>query len=174
MIANEYVVTKQLYLEWYKENRRKGVQLKITIMWAAIMVILIAATVIYALSPYGGSFTPWLSLEAAMMIYCVYHLFFRRKFAASRMYDKLASQLGVNWTRTVIFEDDCIHTVEGAFEVRYPYSEIVSVRNVGSEIIIEMEKQLSIRIYKDKFVSGDYSRFKRFIESKAVNKCLLS
>ena len=174
MIANEYTVTKQLYLEWYSENKKKGLQRKITIMWIAILVILLIATLFYAISPHDGDTRPWLAIEGALMIYSIYHLFFRRKIAEAAMYDKLAGQLGENWTKTIVFEEDGIRTIEGSLEVKYPYDEIVSVRSIGDEIEIETDTQLDIRLYKDKFVSGDYPRFKRFIESKVVNRCFLN
>lgn len=174
MIANEYTVTKDLYLTWYKEGRKKGLQLKISIMWVVILVLLLAATIVYAVSPHSGDTRPWLAIEGALMIYSVYHLFFRRKIAAGDMYDKMAAQLGENWTKTVVFEEDGIHTIEGNFEVKYPYTEIESVRSEGDEISIETDTKFVIRAYKDKFVSGDYAKFARFIESKVVNRCFLN
>lgn len=179
MITNEYQVTKQLYLKWFKEGQKKGVQLKITIMWLCIMAIILAGSILFAVmyvreGRSSSDMLPWFALEAAMLIYCVYHLFFRRRIAASGMYDKMACQLGHDWTKTIEFTDKTIHTVEGSFEVNYPYSEIQSVKNYGNEILIITDKNIIIRVYKDKFTQGDFPRFKRFIESKAVNKCFLN
>ncbi len=174
MITNQYTVTKDLYLKWAKASRRKGLQLKITVMWVVILVILTAATIVYMLSPHGANAYPLLALELVLLMYCIFHLFFKWRVSASSMYDKMAVQLGHDWTRTVDFRDDAIYITDGTFEVNYPYKEIVSVRNSGTEIYLETDKKLVLHAYKDKFVQGDYQRFKRFIESKVVNRCMLS
>lgn len=171
MIRNEYTVTKDLYMDWFRENQKKGIQLKITIMWLVILAILIIATVVYIVSPLSNGPSPWLLLEVAFFIYSVYHLFFRRKIQTSALYDKMASQLGENWTRTIEFYDDVIVVRDGKFEVQYPYSEITSVKDEGRIVYIETETKVVIRLYKDKFSEGDFKLFRRFIESKAVMKC---
>lgn len=173
MITNEYNVTKDLYLSWNKENRKKGVQLRITIMWSVILLILIAATVAFMLTPEHGDPVPWLALEVVFFLYTIYHLFFRRRVAASRMYDKMAQQLGENWKKTIVFGKDVFTDRQGDWTVKFPYSEIVSVRDNGNTIYIETEKKIVVRLYKDKFTVGDYAEFRRFIESKAVMKCFL-
>ena len=171
MIRNEYAVTKDLYMEWFKENQKKGIQLKITIMWLVILAILVIATIIYIVSPLSNGPSPWLLLEVAFFMYSVYHLFFRRKLQTMGLYDKMAAQLGENWTRTIDFYDDVIVVRDGKFEVQYPYSEIASVRDEGHIVYIETETKVVIRLYKDKFSEGDFKLFRRFIESKAVMKC---
>lgn len=171
MIRNEYAVTKDLYMEWFKENQKKGIQLKITIMWLVILAILVIATIVYIVSPMSNGPSPWLLLEVAFFIYSVYHLFFRRKIETSALYDKMAAQLGENWTRTIEFYDDVIVVRDGKFEVQYPYSEITSVKDEGRIVYIETETKVVIRLYKDKFSDGDFKLFRRFIESKAVMKC---
>lgn len=171
MIRNEYTVTKDLYMDWFRENQKKGIQLKITIMWLVILAILIIATVVYIISPLSNGPSPWLLLEVAFFIYSVYHLFFRRKIQTSALYDKMAAQLGENWTRTIEFYDDVIVVRDGKFEVQYPYSEITSVKDEGRIVYIETETKVVIRLYKDKFSEGDFKLFRRFIESKAVMKC---
>lgn len=171
MIRNEYVVTKDLYMQWFKENQKKGIQLKITIMWLVILAILIIATVVYVISPLSNGPSPWILLEVTFFIYSVYHLFFRRKLQTAALYDKMASQLGENWTRTIDFYDDVIVVSDGKFEVQYPYSEIACVKDEGSVVYIETDTKFVIRLYKDKFSAGDFKLFRRFIESKAVMKC---
>ena len=171
MIRNEYTVTKDLYMDWFRDNQKKGIQLKITIMWLVILAILIIATVVYIISPLSNGPSPWLLLEVAFFIYSVYHLFFRRKIQTSALYDKMAAQLGENWTRTIEFYDDVIVVRDGKFEVQYPYSEITSVKDEGRIVYIETETKVVIRLYKDKFSEGDFKLFRRFIESKAVMKC---
>ncbi len=176
MITNQYIVTKKLYMDWAAEDRKKGLSLKINILWAVILVILIAATVVYMRmrSEGNGDMSLLLVLEGALLVFTVYQLFFRGKSSAGAMYDKIAAQLGHDWTRTMHFKNDALYISEGSFEINYPYSEIVSVKNIGNEIMIETDKKLVLHAYKDKFIEGDYSRFKRFIESKVVNKCFLN
>lgn len=178
MIINEYTVTKDLYMKWSKDDRKSGLSLKITILWGVIVLILTVATIIYMASAKGSSHASdvkWvIVLEAAMIAFCVYQLFFRWKNAASAMYDKIGVQIGYNWTRTMDFRQDALYIREGEFEVNYPYSEIVSVRSKGNEILLETDKKLILHAYKERFVQGDYARFKRFIESKVVNRCFLN
>ena len=176
MLTNQYIVTKKLYMKWADADRRKGLSLKINILWAVVLVILIIATAIYMKlkSHVSGDVSMLLVLEGALLVFSVYKLFFSVKSSAAAMYDKFAAQLGHDWTRTMYFKNDALYVSEGQFEVNYPYKEIVSVRNIGNEILIETDKKLFIRAYKDSFIEGDYSRFKRFIESKVVNKCFLN
>ncbi len=179
MITNEYTVTKQLYMKWFREGQKKGVQLRITIMWACIIIVLLISAIVFfnistADPTTPSDVRPWLLVEAAFVLYSIYHLFFRRKIAASNMYDKMAVQFGENWTKTLDFRDDALYDIQGNLEIKYPYSEIESVHNVGDEILMVTDKKVTIRVYKDKFVQGDYARFKRFIESKVVNKCFLN
>lgn len=175
MFVNQYTVTKQLYTAWAQERRRKGVRKVITILWVCILVILIAAAIIFLASSPGSDSALLMGLSATIGIYSIYHIFFKDKLAASSLYDKMAEQLGQDWTRTVEFRSDAIYIDEnsGAFEVSYPYSEIVSVTRRGKTIMLETDKGLILHAYKNKFVKGDYVGFKRFIESKAYGKCEL-
>ena len=174
MLTNEYAVTKERYMSWFKMEQKQGIQLKITIMWSVILFILIIAALIVVIHPSTGDPTPWLSLEGVFILFAVYHLFIRRRMMASRMYDMLAKRFGKDWVRTIDFQKDKLVIVEGAFEVKYPYSEISSVRSKGDLIIIETDKKLKIHAYKDCFTEGDYPKFRRFIESRVVNRCWLS
>lgn len=174
MIVNEYVVTKDLYMKWFTEGVHKGVSRKISIMWIVVLGVLVLATVVYfILSPRTVNASPWLLLEVAFMIYAIFNLFFRRRLDAMAMYDKMAEHLGKDWTAKIEFHDDVIVAREGAFDICYPYKDIVSVKNFGDEIVIEFEKGNVVHLYKNKFIQGDYTVFRRFIESKAVMKCFL-
>ena len=93
MITNEYTVTKQLYMKWFREGQKKGVQLRITIMWACIIIVLLISAIVFfnistADPTTPSDVRPWLLVEAAFVLYSIYHLFFRRKIAASNMYEK--------------------------------------------------------------------------------------
>lgn len=174
MLTNQYKVTKERYMSWFKMSQKTGIQLKITIMWSVILLILLAAAGVVLVHPMIGDPLPWISLEGVFILFACYHLFFRRRLMASRMYDMMAQRFGKDWERTIDFQNDKIVIVEGAFEVKYPYREISSVRSKGDLILIETEKKLVIHAYKDTFIEGDYPKFRRFIESRVVNRCWLS
>ena len=50
--------------------------------------------------------------------------------------------------------------------VRTPYSEIVGMREDGNKIWLDTKKKMVIRLYKDKFVGGDFEKFRKFISVK--------
>lgn len=175
MIVNQYTVTKDIYVGWARSAQRRGMQRKISILWIVILAILLIATVVFMIvSPKTESAPMWLALEIAFFVFSAYQLFFKRRDSAAQVYRKYASQLGENWTVTIEFANDAIVVAEGDFEVRYPYKEIISVRGGQREVLIETDKHYMIHVYPDKFVKGDYKQFRRFIESKVVNKCFFT
>ncbi|MBQ1546253.1 MAG: hypothetical protein IIZ59_01830 [Clostridia bacterium] len=175
MIVNKYTVTKDMYIEWARSEQGRGMQKNISIMWIAVLVILLIATVVFIIvSPKTESAPMWITLEIAFFVFSAYHLLFKRQDSAAVMYRKLAAQLGENWTVTIGFANDAVVVSEADFEVRYPYKEIISVRGGQKEIFIETDSHYIIHVYPDKFVNGDYKQFRRFIESKVVNKCFFT
>ena len=174
MIINQYAVTKERYMYWFRLNQKTGVQLRITIMWSCIFVLLVAAGFAVVLHPDMTDPLPWLGIELLFILYAGYHLFFRRAMIAGRTYDKMAASFGKDWTRTIDFRKDMIVISEGNYEVKYPYSEISYVKNIGDLIMLETDKTLVIHAYKNDFAEGDYPKFRRFIESRVVNRCRLS
>lgn len=165
MMKNEFQVTKELYMSWGKENMRKGSRVKFKILWSFTAVLLVVFIVILNMSGDGRAY---LYVYAVMMtIYCIYRAFFRDLVLTASQYRRNMKILdGENWIRTIEFKEDEIVSTDGNVTVRTPYSEIAGMRDDGNKIWLDTKKKMVIRLYKDKFVGGDFEKFKKFISVK--------
>ncbi|MDE6531816.1 MAG: hypothetical protein K2K96_13760 [Lachnospiraceae bacterium] len=68
--------------------------------------------------------------------------------------------------RTILFEDDCITiSEEDVLVIKYPYSDIVGIRERGDKIWLDMQDKSVIRLYQSAFVDTDWDKCKEWIES---------
>lgn len=166
MIKNEFQVTRELYMSWGKENMRKGSRVGFRIFWCVMTAVLICLIVLMCI--LGGVRKYMYVYAVALMLYCAYRAFFRDKALTDSQYRRNKKIFGgENWVRTIEFgEDEIISTDAAVMTVRTPYSEIVGIRDEGNKIWIDTKKNMAIRLYKDKFIGGDFENFKKFISVK--------
>ena len=74
--------------------------------------------------------------------------------------------INVDVNDIAVGEDEIISTDGSVMTVRTPYSEIVGIRDESNKIWIDTKKKMVIRLYKDKFVGGDFEKFRKFISVK--------
>ncbi|MBQ3692861.1 MAG: hypothetical protein II931_06040 [Clostridia bacterium] len=165
-MKNEFQVTKALYMSWGKENRSKGSRLKFRIFWCVMTAVFICLIALMCIM--GGVRKYMYVYAAALMFYCAYRAFFRDIVFTASQYRKNEKIFGgENWVRTIEFgEDEIISTDGSVMTVRTPYSEIVGMRDDGNKIWLDTKKKMVIRLYKDKFVGGDFEKFRKFISVK--------
>ena len=166
MIKNEFQVTKELYMSWGKENMRKGSSVGFRIFWCVMTAVSICLIALMCI--WGGVRKYMYVYAAALTFYCAYRAFFRDMVLTRSQYRRNAKIFGgENWVRTIEFgEDEIISTDGSVMTVRTPYSEIVGIRDESNKIWIDTKKKMVIRLYKDKFVGGDFEKFRKFISVK--------
>lgn len=164
-MKNEFQVTKELYMSWGKENMWKGSRLRLKILWIFTSILLVAFIVLINLSKDGRMYMYLYSVS--MIIYCIYRAFFRDLvMTASQFRKNITIFGGEDWIRTIEFGEDEIISKDGSVTVRTPYSEITGMRDDGNRIWLDTKKKMVIRLYKDKFIDGDFEKFKKFISVK--------
>ena len=164
-MRNEFPVTKDLYMSWGKENMWKGSRLRFKILWIVTAILLLAFIVLLHIAGDGRLYL--YAYGVSMMLYCIYRAFFRDIVLNSSQYKRSVKAFGDDsWIRIIEFGEDEIISKDGNVTVRTPYSEIVGMREDGNKIWLDTKKKMVIRLYKDKFVGGDFEKFRKFISVK--------
>ena len=164
-MKNEFQVTKDLYMSWGRENMRKGSRLKFRILWCITAILLICFIVLLKMAGDGRMYL--YAYGVAMTVYCFYRAFFRDLVLTGSQYRRNVKIFGSeNWVRTIEFKEEEIVCKDGSVTVRTPYSEIAGMRDDGNKIWLDTKKKMVIRLYKDKFIGGDFEKFKKFISVK--------
>lgn len=164
-MKNEFTVTKELYMSWNRENMWKGIRLKFKILWTVTALLLIAFIIF--LNAIGDGRLYLYAYGVFMSLYCVYRGYFRDSALAAIQYKRNVNVHGSeNWVRTVEFGEEDIISRDGNVTVKTPYSEIAGMRDNGNKIWLDTKKNMVIRLYKDKFIDGDFEKFKKFISAK--------
>jgi len=164
-VKNEFTVTKELYMSWNRENMWKGIRLKFKILWTVTALLLIVFIIF--LHSIGDGRLYLYVYGVSMALYCIYRGYFRESVLTAMQYRRNINVFGSeNWVRTIEFGEDDIISRDGNVTVRTPYSEIVGMRDKGNNIWLDTKKKMVIRLYKDKFIGGDFEQFKKFISAK--------
>lgn len=164
MIRNEFVVTKDMYIDWCRETLKKGATGKFQIFWAALAVIMFVMGIALFISDlperkFGLYFF-------ALGAFCVFRCF-RYKGLYNSYYKRLSKMMGQeNWVRIVDFADDEIITSGGNVTIKNNYSDITGIRIYGSKVCIDMNNSSVVRIYKDSFTQGSYEELLKIIKDK--------
>lgn len=157
-MKNEYFVTWKLYRSWMFEGNVKKVRLRLYLMisWC----ILLAACL------FLGIWTHEI-LFFGFAVYCAYMAFFRNLLLANKQFKTMGDSFKKKeWVRTILFEDDCITISDGdVLVIKYPYSDIVGIRERGDKIWLDMQDKTVIRLYQSAFVDTDWDKCKEWIES---------
>ena len=152
-------------MSWNRENMWKGVRLKFKILWTVTAFLLIAFIIF--LRAIGDGRLYLYAYGVLMSLYCIYRGYFRDSALAAIQYKRNVNVHGSEtWVRTIEFGEEDIIIRDGNVTVKTPYSEIAGMRDTGSKIWLDTKKNMVIRLYKDKFVDGDFEKFKKFISVK--------
>ena len=84
----------------------------------------------------------------------------------SNRFKTLARTYGVDeWIKTVEFGDDQITIYDHNNVSVFQYNNIKKIKEKGNNITILLETYVAIRVYKDKFIEGNWEDCKKKIES---------
>ena len=106
-------------------------------------------------------------LSALFVIIAIYKLFFSRYVVYSKRYKLLSTTYGVDeWIRTTEFTDDEIILTDHNNTSRIRYESIKKIIEKNNVVMIFMNNNMALRIYKDAFFEGSWEECKDKINSK--------
>ena len=169
-MKNEYKITKDLIKSWAKEYHLHGTaNIFLFILWSVVGVI----------GFFGLIFSIAMSLDwkiiylyALMLILAIFKLFIQRFIVWSKRYKLYSTTYGVTeWMRTTEFLDDEIVLTDHTSVTKFKYSNIQRIKEKGNVVMIFMNNNMALRLYKDAFVEGSWEECKRilFEKSKQLN-----
>ena len=169
-MKNEYKITKDLIKSWAKEYHIHGAaNIFLFILWCIVGVI----------GFFGLIFSVAMSLDwkiiylyALMLIIAIFKLFIQRFIVWSKRYKLYSTTYGVTeWMRTTEFLDDEIVLTDHTSVTKFKYSNIQRIKEKGNVVMIFMNNNMALRLYKDAFVEGSWEECKRilFEKSKQLN-----
>jgi len=164
-MKNEYKITKDLIKSWAKEYHLYGAaNILLFVFWCIAGVIgiwgMILSIAIHA---------QWtiIYLYALILVIAVYKLFIRRFVVWSRRYKVYSTTYGVaEWMRTTEFLDGEIVLTDHTSVSKFKYSNIQKIKDKNNVVIIIMNDNMALRLYKDAFVEGSWEECKGIIMKK--------
>ena len=169
-MKNEYKITKDLIKSWAKEYHLHG---------TANIFLFILSCVVGVIGFFGLIFSVAMSLDwniiylyALTLIIVIFKLFIQRFIVWSKRYKLYSTTYGVTeWMRTTEFLDDEIVLTDHTSVTKFKYSNIQKIKEKGNVVMIFMNNNMALRLYKDAFVEGSWEECKRilFEKSKQLN-----
>ena len=161
-MKNQYIITRELMKTWAKEYHLHGAANVIAfILRCMIGAMGIAGLILSIKLHMGWAFAFIYSLFA---ITAIFKLFFARFFIWSKRYKLYSTTFGVSeWVRTIDFLDDEIVCTEHTSVSKFKYSNIEKIKEMNNVVMIFMNNNIAIRLYKDAFVEGTWEECKKKI-----------
>lgn len=151
MIKNEYAVTWKLFKTWLIENKLKGIRLVFFIFWNIFTILALISNFITGFSMF----------YIFVALYCIYRAFFRDYIFTKKQYNQLAKINGGNdWIRTITIYDTETYVKEGVAEYKYNNADVINVIEKGDKILLVMNNNMVIRLYKSAFIEGGWNECK--------------
>lgn len=164
-MKNEYKITKNLIKSWAKEYHLHGTANIVWFIVGCVLVVIGIAGFIFSIMLH----LDWLIsyLYALITIVAFYKLFFARFVVWSKRYKLYSTTYGVTeWIRTTEFLEDEIVLTDHTSVSKLKYSNIEKIKEKNNIVIIFMNHNMALRLYKDAFVEGSWEECKEKIQSK--------
>ena len=170
-MKNEYKITKELLRSWAKEYHIHGVaNIFLFILWCVVGIIGIFG-LIFSIALH----TDWIVvyLYALMLVIAVFKLFIQRFIIWSKRYKVYSITYGVTeWMRTTEFLDDEIVLTDHTSVSKFKYSNIQKIKEKNNVVMIFMNNNMALRLYKDAFIEGSWEECKKMLlEKRKQFKC---
>ena len=164
-MKNEYKITKELLRSWAKEYHIHGAaNIFLFILWCVVGIIGISG-VIFSIALH----TDWIVvyLYALMLVIAVFKLFIQRFIIWSKRYKLYSITYGVTeWMRTTEFLDDEIVLTDHTSVSKLKYSNIQKIKEKTNVVMIFMNNNMALRLYKDAFIEGSWEECKKMLLEK--------
>lgn len=167
-MKNEYKVTRDLMRSWAREYHLHGAaSISLFVFWCAAGIIGIWGVVLSIV--YHSDWTVTY-LYALAVVLAVFKLFFSRFFVLSRRYKLFSTTYGVTeWLRTTEFLNDEIVLTDHTSISKLKYGNIQKIKEKGNVVMLFMNNNMALRLYKDAFVEGSWQECKKIVLQK-MNK----
>ncbi len=166
-MKNEYTITKDLIRSWAKEyHLQGGLNIFLFILWCFLGVIGIWG-LIFSIALRADWFVIY--LYALISVIAVFKLFIQRFIIWSKRYKLYSTTYGVTeWMRTIEFLDDEIVLTDHTSVSKFQYGNIQKIKERGNLVIIFMNHNMALRLYKDAFKTGSWEECKSMILEKTT------
>ena len=159
-MKNQYKITKDLMQTWAKEYHLHGAaNVILFIIWCVLGVIGISG-LIFSIALHSE----WMAIYiyALLTIIAVFKLFLVRFVVWSKRYKLYSTTYGVSeWIRTTEFLDDEIILTDHTSVSKLKYSNIEKIKEKNNVVMIFMNNNMALRLYKDAFVEGSWEECKK-------------
>ena len=163
-MKNQYKITKDLMQTWAKEYHLHGAaNVILFIFWCVLGVIGISG-LIFSIALHSE----WMAIciYALLTTIAVFKLFLTRFVVWSKRYKLYSTTYGVSeWIRTTEFLDDEIILTDHTSVSKLKYSNIEKIKEKNNVVMIFMNNNMALRLYKDAFVEGSWEECKDKINS---------
>ena len=164
-MKNEYKITKELIRSWAKEYHVHGAtNIFLFILWCVVGIIGFSG-LIFSIMLH----TDWvvIYLYALMFVIAIFKLFIQRFIIWAKRYKLYSTTYGVTeWMRTIEFFDDEIVLTDHTSVSKFKYINIQKVQEKGNVVMIFLNNNMTLRLYKDAFVEGSWDECKQMILEK--------
>ena len=164
-MKNEYKITKDLIKSWAKEYHLHGTaNIFLFFLWCVVGIVGISG-MIFSIVLH----TDWMVvyLYALMLIIAVFKLFIQRFIVWSKRYKLYSATYGVaEWMCTTEFLDNEIVLTDHTSVSKFKYGNIQRIKEKGNVVMIFMNNNMALRLYKDAFVDGSWESCKKLILEK--------
>lgn len=163
-MKNEYKITKQEMMSWAKEYHLQGTaNIILFVLWSVVGLCGIAMIVLYSIA--GADLIDWY-WSGLFIFLSVFKLYFSRFVVMSKRYKLYSTTYGVSeWMRSVEFSDDEIIITDHTSVSKLKYSNIKKIKEKNNVVMIFMNNNTALRLYKDAFVEGSWEECKEKIDS---------
>lgn len=164
-MKNEYKITKDLIKSWAKEYYIHGsANIFLFIFWCVVGVVGVSG-MFFSMAIYAD----WIAtlLYALILVIAVFKLFIQRFIVCSKKYKFYVTTYGVTeWMRTTEFLDDEIVMTDHTSVSKLKYSNIQKIKEKNNLVIIFMNGNAALRLYKNAFIEGSWEVCKKMILEK--------
>ena len=164
-MKNEYKITKDLFKSWFKQYHFNGsVNIFLFILWCVGGIVGIFG-IISSIAMHRISES--IFLYAMVIVLAIYRLFIQRFIVCSERFKMYSTTYGVTeWMRTTEFLDDEIVLTDHTSVSKLQYSNIQKIKEKNNALMIFMNNNTALRLYKDAFVEGSWEECKKMLFEK--------
>ena len=164
-MKNEYKITKDLIRSWAKEyNLHGAVNIFLFVFWCVLGVVGLSELILSIVFHLD-----WIliTLSALILLIAVYKLFIQRFLFWSHRYKLFSTTYDVTeWMQTIEFSDDEIVLTDHTSVSKFKYGNVRSIKEKGNAVLIIMNHNMALRLYKDAFVEGSWEECKKMLLEK--------
>ena len=165
-MKNEYKITKDLIKSWAKEYHIHGAaNIFLFILWCVVGIIGISGLIFSILLH-----TDWIVvyLYALMFVIALFKLLIQRFIIWSKRYKLYSTTYGVTeWMRTTEFLDNEIVLTDHTSVSKFKYSNIQKTKEKNNVVMLFMNNNMALRLYKDAFVEGSWEECRKMLLEKS-------